>query len=345
MRSTIILAAALASCQSHGEPAPSAPTPARSLGVRTLEARDPITHQPLPIAIIYPAAPAAVPRTPATTQFGPYPIQAGRDLPIAAGRWPLIVISHGHGGTLWGHHDLAEALARAGYVVAAVEHIGDSWRDQSGSRSDRVLYGRAYQVTATIDRVLAEPSIADQVDPARIGVAGFSMGGYTSLLMIGARPDPTRIAGYCARHPDDAELCGAPPVHELDASKLAPTQDRRVRAAFVMAPLGVMFAPDTLRAIQRPVFLAWASHDRVLLPSENAEPVAHGLTTLTGTRVIEGAGHYVFLAPCPSTLASELPELCVDPPGIDRVQIHATLASDAVRFFAAALAAPPAHEP
>jgi len=37
-----------------------------------------------------------------------------------------VIISHGHAGSRFGHHDLAEQLARAGYVVAAVEHAGDS---------------------------------------------------------------------------------------------------------------------------------------------------------------------------------------------------------------------------
>ena len=45
---------------------------------------------------------------------------------IAEGLFPLVIISHGHAGSRFGHHDLAEQLARAGYVVAAVEHAGDS---------------------------------------------------------------------------------------------------------------------------------------------------------------------------------------------------------------------------
>jgi predicted dienelactone hydrolase len=48
----------------------------------------------------------------------------GRDL-------PLVVISHGTGGSLAGHYDTAIALAKAGFVVAALTHPGDNYRDDS----------------------------------------------------------------------------------------------------------------------------------------------------------------------------------------------------------------------
>jgi predicted dienelactone hydrolase len=111
-----------------------------------------------------------------------------------------------------------------------------------------------------------------------------------------------------------------------------------VRAAFVMAPLGIFFGDDAFRAVVAPVFLAWADGDRVLFPDENAEPVARRLATvLAGTRVIAGAGHIVFLVPSPPAIAAAIPELCVDPPGIDRARVHEALAADAVRFFDARL--------
>jgi predicted dienelactone hydrolase len=100
-----------------------------------------------------------------------------------------------------------------------------------------------------------------------------------------------------------------------------------------MAPVGIFFGADTLRGVTAPVFLTWGSDDRVLLPDENAKLVAAGLRTLTGTREIAGAGHFVYLTPCGAALAKELPALCVDPPGIDRVRIHEALAGDAIRFF------------
>jgi predicted dienelactone hydrolase len=42
----------------------------------------------------------------------------------------IIVISHGSASTELGFATLAQALARNGYLVASVEHVGDAWQDQ-----------------------------------------------------------------------------------------------------------------------------------------------------------------------------------------------------------------------
>lgn len=325
---------ALCACAPEAKPAsappspPAAPTP-RGVGVITLQGRDPLTNAPLPLAFFYPSKNAP---PDAVTEVGSYRIQAARNAPLADGRFPLVVVSHGHQGSMWGHHDLCEALARHGYVVGAAEHIGDSFRDQSAFGTDRMLLGRAYQASTVIDTALADPAIGPHVDPARIGTAGFSAGGYTSLLLLGAKPDFTRLAGYCQRHPKDAEFCSHGEVEKTVASP-RPTADPRVRAAFVMAPLGVFFGPDAFDAVKAPVFLYWATADEVLPPAENAQTVEHGLRTLVESRPVKGAGHFVFLPPCNPELVSSFPDLCRDPPGVDRAALHAKLAEDAKAFF------------
>src|SRR4051812_28163452 len=48
------------------------------------------------------------------------------DAAVAGRGHPLVVISHGTGGSLVDHYDTAIALARAGFVVAAITHTGDT---------------------------------------------------------------------------------------------------------------------------------------------------------------------------------------------------------------------------
>lgn len=303
------------------------------VGVVTLQARDPLTHAPMPVAFYYPSKGAP---QDAVTEVGPYRIDAARNAPMAEGRFPLVVVSHGHQGTMWGHHDLCEALARHGYVVGAPEHVGDSFRDQSAFGTDRMLLGRAYQASTVIDTALSDAAVAPHVDPARIGVAGFSAGGYTSLLLVGAKPDFGRLAGYCKRHPKDEDFCSHGEVKKTLSSP-RPTADPRVRAAFVMAPMGVFFGPDAFDGVKAPVFLYWATADKVLLPDENAQPIEHGLRTLVASKPVKDAGHFVFLSPCPPDLAAGSPDLCRDPPGVDRAALHEQLTQDAQAFFDAKL--------
>ena len=53
-------------------------------------------------------------------------------------RLPLVVISHGSGSSNLAHYDTAIALAKAGFVVVAVTHVGDNWQDHSKA-TDLVL--------------------------------------------------------------------------------------------------------------------------------------------------------------------------------------------------------------
>lgn len=305
-------------------------------GVLTLEVHEKTTGTTMPAMVFHPArdVPADT-----VTPFGSYGVRAMPGAPMADGRFPLVLISHGHGGGALGHHDLATTLADAGFIVASIEHAGDSYRDQSGFGTERVLLGRAWQVSALIDTLLADPRLAPHIDPARIGVAGFSAGGYTSLLLLGAQPDFSRQAQYCREQPDDVEICQQPAAKAEPLAQRPPTADARIRAGFVMAPLGIFFDRAALQDVSAPVRLYAAMSDRVLLPAYNALPVRDGLPNLHGFRALPGAGHYVFLAPCGPAMAENVPVLCQDAPGIDRESLHRQINADAVAFFRETLGA------
>jgi len=52
-----------------------------------------------------------------------------KDCPVRGEKLPLVIFSHGRGGWFTMHHDTAEALADAGFVVAAINHPGDNGKD------------------------------------------------------------------------------------------------------------------------------------------------------------------------------------------------------------------------
>src|SRR5690348_3957363 len=60
------------------------------------------------------------PIAPSRIKLGPFDVFATRDCPITDTKRPLIVISHGRKGTFLDHRDTAQALAEAGFVVAAI---------------------------------------------------------------------------------------------------------------------------------------------------------------------------------------------------------------------------------
>ena len=312
--------------------------------IAAIEVVDPVGGGPMPGFVFYPSTEAGE----GTTAIGPYDVAVAFGVPEQPGAKPLVVISHGHGGSNLGHHDLAAYLARNGFIVATIEHPRDNFRDSSGNGQAAVMAGRPIQVAATISALLADPRWNRLVDADRIGVAGFSAGGYTSLLVVGAEPRFDRFLGYCERHPGDVEICGlvkqlgdgakdALATLQAEFARRGRTSDPRVRAAFAMAPQSIPFDAAGAAAINRPVFLYYGEHDRVLLPAENALHIAPLISTLDGIRRVPKAGHYVFLAPCSEALAREVGEICRDPAGVDRVKVHAQVNADALAFFRKAL--------
>jgi predicted dienelactone hydrolase len=63
--------------------------------------------------------------------MGPFTPNVAPQAPPEAAVKGLIILSHGTGGSELGHTSIAEALARHGYLVAALRHPGDNWQDRS----------------------------------------------------------------------------------------------------------------------------------------------------------------------------------------------------------------------
>jgi predicted dienelactone hydrolase len=105
-----------------------AATLARAAGFRFIEVPADADGPSLTGAMWYPCA-----DPPGEIHLGPLTLPGVRDCPISGDKLPLVVVSHGDGGQWWGQHDTAETLADAGFVVAAINHPGDSFGDMSRS--------------------------------------------------------------------------------------------------------------------------------------------------------------------------------------------------------------------
>ena len=139
---------------------------------------------------------------PAQVEIGFDYSTAVQDCPLTGEKLPLIVISHGVGGWSGNYHALAEMLADAGFVVAAINHPRDSGQSKTRDPNDIAsMTQRPVDMTRPIDFMLDRWSDASQIDPARIGVFGFSRGGFTGLAMIGGNPDWKLLLDNCPTYP------------------------------------------------------------------------------------------------------------------------------------------------
>jgi len=249
---------------------------------------------------------------------------------VAGDHLPLVVISHGTGGWFGGHYDTAQALARAGFVVAALTHTGDTYNDQSRSV---MLWQRPPQLRRLIDYMLAEWPDHGRIDAGRVGAFGFSAGGFTVLAAAGGVADLSLVAPHCAAHPAYFE-CGVVKAGG-GAVTLPPAsvwfRDARIKAAVVAAPaLGYTF---DLKAVTIPIQLWRAEDDHILPNPDYAEAVRQHLPSPPEYHVVANADHYDFLGPCSDALANLAPDICAERPGFDRTGFHAAFNADVVRFF------------
>lgn len=118
----------------------------------------------------------------------------------ASGRVPLVVFSHGMGGSRRGYTYLATHWAAHGVASLHVQHVGSDsalWRGNPFGIVDRLqaaardseAAARVGDLSFALDRILAKTSgpYAASVDRRRIVVAGHSYGANTALLAVGAR--------------------------------------------------------------------------------------------------------------------------------------------------------------
>jgi predicted dienelactone hydrolase len=315
---------------SIADPAPGVPADASTPTVK------------VPTLVWYPTPAASAPQA-----MGPFRFAAALGAPPSPGRFPLVVISHGTGGSELGHAWLAEGLVRAGFVVASLRHPRDNWEDRSAVRRPDYFVRRPAQAARIVDALLADPAWAERIDAGRIAVVGHSAGGHVALALAGGEPSVERVLAHCS--PDgaglreDAAMCAlggrrdavAPPLPP-PATAPARARDTRFRAAVALAPLGIAFPPESLAKVDVPVMIEVAVRDEVLNPRYHGDAAC---AAIPGARCVRtaAAGHYAAFQAGTGPLPSPAGDPSVDPAGFDRAAWQAEALPRIVGFLKDAL--------
>jgi predicted dienelactone hydrolase len=295
---------------------------------RTASLRD-ARHRPeLRITIWYPAARDAVespvvigPANRVLFEVG----AAAAEAPFVedGARHPVILLSHGFGGSARMMGWFGIALAGRGYIVVAVDHPGNNALDQMTLSGTVLWWDRAEDLRSALDAVGRDPAISRRADLSHVGVAGFSDGGFTTLVTAGAKVVPSRWIEFCHDNPvdgdcqpnqefavtseDRAKVLAMP---ELAAEVAHAGEDHAIpqlRAAFAMAPALVQaLDPAGLSRLRAPVYIMLGDADTV------APPATSGLAAgaaIPNARVdlLPGASHYDFLSMCTDVARAIIP--------------------------------------
>ena len=215
----------------------------------------------------------------------------------ADGRTRLILLSHGTGASGRDLAWLAEPLAQAGFLVAAVDHHGNNWVDGYAAQGFIRVWERPADLRHALDL------IERTRDVDWVGAAGFSAGGYTAAALVGVRLDPDLFERLVRGELPDPEIPEYPDafaslrrtttpgaIGDLLTSASGDQSDDRVRAAFLICPGdGGLASATSLRAVNRPVEIRWADADVITPPEQTA---LRYLSLIGGARG-ESLGQYV----------------------------------------------------
>ncbi|WP_441772942.1 alpha/beta hydrolase family protein [Labrys sp. KB_33_2] len=333
--------------------AQQAPAADGGAGVRRIAAPSRERGTDLEVTVWYPAQPGGEPVVLGDGVFFTG-TPARRNAPIAPGKFPLILLSHGAGlaGNAQALSWIAAPLAEQGFVVAAPTHPGNTGANRSAAETMK-LWLRPADISDSLDAMEAEPFFKDHLNTGTIGVLGLSMGGNTALALAGARIDPKLLAAYCDTDRLNPSLCdwvrqSGVDLHALDLQSAGRNgRDRRIRFAMAIDPAPIdVFDFESFSSIDIPVALVNLGRAGSIPLTVQAIGAAKAIPVSTYATIAD-ASHYSMFALCKPG-AAQIAEaenvgdpICSDGGGRPRQAVHADLIERVVAGFSRALRTAP----
>ncbi|MER8467113.1 dienelactone hydrolase family protein [Mesorhizobium sp. M1409] len=323
------------------------------VGVRQLPAPSKERGIDLDVTVWYPAQPGGEMVISGDTALF-VGTSAMRDAPIAGGKFPLILLSHGAGlaGNPQALSWIATPLARQGFVVAAPTHPGNTGKNNSAAETMK-LWLRPADLTATLTATEKNAFFSAHLEQGKVGVIGLSMGGNTALAIAGARVDPKLLASYCDTDLLNASLCewvrqSGVDLHAMDLRPAGrDNRDGRIRFAMAIDPApSDVFDTKSFAGINIPVDIVNLGRPGKIPATADASGIAKAISKASYA-TIEDASHYSMFGECKPgasgiIVSEEIGDpVCDDGAGRSRGEIHTQLIDMVSAAFNRALKAGP----
>ncbi|MEL6673018.1 MAG: hypothetical protein AAFR61_12530 [Bacteroidota bacterium] len=267
-----------------------------SVGFRKFDVEDAALALQFPVYAFYPAE--AEERA---VHMGPFSLELAMQAPLAAGHFPLVVISHGSGGSPLTFRGLARDLVKKGAIVLVPEHPHNHRWDNSWEKLPKNLQARPRHLSLAVQQFRALPEFTNSLTGSML-LVGHSIGAYSVLAAAGAVPQTVELPELDTLNPKAVVLLGPGGIQAIfqDAKALVHCQ------AELAVYTGGLDDPDSLADTQ------WLG--------TVFSKVSHKHEAL--------AGHYSFLTPFPPALREKVGPAGRDAHGFDRIQFLAALAQE-----------------
>jgi predicted dienelactone hydrolase len=269
---------------------------------------------------------------------------------ISTNKRPLIIMSHGTGGSalqmLW----LADKLVKNGYLVVGVNHHGNTAiEEKKYAEGYKLWWERSQDIAVVLDKLSSHAIWSANIDQDKIGIIGFSLGGYTAISTLGGITDKSLFTEFC-QSPDKDFTCEA----QLEFSEINDEYNKvkesvivkrsllkehdsfkidAIKAAFVLAPaVAQAITKASLKQIAVPVSVVVGNIDRVAPAQTNGRRISTLIENAEFSE-LDKVGHYTFLSTCTDLGINYLKDLCGDDKDTVREIIHNQVSDQAVTFF------------
>lgn len=310
------------------------------IGVKTLDFFDQVRNRKVLVEVWYPIDEGKEPSLEEDQdaywkKVWVYP-QEVREAPISEKQeqYPLILMSHGNSGLRLDRSWFAEEMVKKGYIVASVEHFGNTWDNDDPTFFFRP-WERPIDVTFALDQILSEKELSDKIAHDQIGFCGYSLGGMTGLLLAGAKFEDFKT------HLSSSKMKNMPArlldkfLKEFDWEKsLSSYKDERIKAYLLLAPAASVFDSSSLALISAPMHIMYSEGDKTLPPESHAIYVGQKVSHAQITKVDQNASHYIFLNEVSDPGKKVLPAwIYEEHPMVNRERICNTVVEEAENFF------------
>jgi predicted dienelactone hydrolase len=291
------------------------------VGSKQLVIKDEIKNVSFPVTIQYPTLQTARP-----TAFGPYIMDVSVDAKIIDGKFPLVIISHGSGGSPLLYRTITTNLAKNGFVVAMVEHYGNNRMNNELEGKDENFTNRLRHISLVIDFMFSSDHFKEHLQPNNVAMIGHSIGANTALVLAGGIP--ISYADYQTKF--------GKPIHAgQETQEMQLNTDGRIKAIVLLALTpGWFTGEESLEKVNIPVLVINAEKD-IYIPNAHTEQFFEKIKTNSNFsyQSIKNAGHFSFLSPFPATMKNPNFLPSTDPEGFDREQFHKLFPTEVLEFL------------